>query len=150
MYRNIIQNYRPVILLSAFSKIFENIMYHKIMSFLDMKKILYKHQYGFRPNHSTIYPIMHLLNHCAEATSELTPEYTLVALCDLSKAFDVIDHEILIRKLNIYGIRGTANDWLRSYLSNRVQYVNFYENISSTLLMKVGVPQGSILGRLLI
>ena len=90
---------------------------------------------------------MHLLNHCAEATSGLTPEYTLVALhvCDLSKVFDVIGHEILLRKLNIYGIRGTANDWLRSYLSNRVQFVNFDENISSTLPIKVGVPQGSIL-----
>ena len=100
-------------------------------------------------NHSTIHPIMHLLNHCSEATSGLTPEYTLVALCDISKAFHVIDHEILLRKLNTYGIRGTANDWLRSYLSNRVQFVNFDENISSTLPIKVGVPQGSILGPLL-
>ena len=92
---------------------------------------------------------MHLLNHCAEATSGLTPEYTLVALCDLSKAFDVIDHKILLRKLNTYGIRGTANEWLRSYLSNRVQFVNFDENILSTIPIKVGVPQGSILGPLL-
>ena len=97
-----LQNYRPVSLLSAFSKILEKIMYNKIMSFLDTKKILCKHQYGFRPNHSTIHPIMHLLNHCAEATSGLTPGYTLVAL------FDVIDHEILLRKLNTYGIRGTG------------------------------------------
>ena len=98
---------------------FQNhVHFNTIMSFLDMKKILYKHQYGFRPNHSTIHAIMHLLNHCAEATSGLTPEYTLVALCNISKAFDVIDHEILLIKLNTYDIPGTTNDWLRSYLSN--------------------------------
>ena len=107
-----------------------------------MKKILYKHQYGFRLNHSTMRPVMHLLNYFAESTSGLTPEYTLIALCDPSIAFDIIDHEILLRKLNIYGIRGTANDWLRSYLSNRVEFVNFDENISSTLPINIGSASG--------
>ena len=70
---------------------------------------------------------MRLLNHCAEATVGLTPEYTLAAICDISKAFDIIDHEILLNKLNIYAIRSTSNDWLRSYLSNRVQFLFIHQ-----------------------
>ena len=70
----------------------------------------YYHQYGFRPKHSTIHPIIHLLNHCASSSSKHDPETTLAILCDLSKAFDVIDHDILLSKMNNYGIRGLAND----------------------------------------
>ncbi len=119
------------------------------MSFLSSHNILYKHQYGFRPKHSTIHPIIHLLNHCASASSQHDPEYTLAVFCDLSKAFDVIDHEILLKKLTNYGIRGTANDWFRSYLSDRIQYVEVEGNRSKTVPIHIGVPQGSILGPLL-
>ena len=111
--------------------------------------ILYKHQYGFRSNHSTIHPIIHLLNHCAEAASKSSPEYTLAVLCDLSKAFDVINHKILLNKLHRYGIRGTAYNWFRSYLSNRRQFVEIDGTRSSTVALCCGVPQGSILGPLL-
>ena len=93
-----IKNYQPISLLPAFSKIFEKIMYNKIMSFLDSKNILYKHQYGFRPKHSTIHPILHLLDDCSTNNNRIPKTYTMTILCDLSKAFDVIcnDRPILL------------------------------------------------------
>jgi len=87
-------------------------MYKKLSSFLE--PILFKHQYGFRPNHSTIHPIIQLLNYCAESNNKPRLEITLAIFCDLSKVFDVISHEILVSKLNTYGIRGNANNWFKS------------------------------------
>ena len=144
-----LKNYRPISLLPAFSKLFEKIMYNKLMSFLNTNNILSNIQYGFRPKHSTIHPIIHLLNHCAERNNKIISEYTLATLCDLSKAFDVISHKILLQKLNNYGIRGIANKWFENYLSQRTQYVEFDNCKSSTKDIKCGVPQGSILGHLL-
>jgi len=147
--RSLLKNYRPISLLPAFSKLLERTMYNQLMTYLKINNILYTHQYGFRPSHSTIPPIIHLLNHCGDASCKPSPEYTLATLCDLSKAFDVIDHNILLSKLHIYGIRGTVNDWFRSYLSNRLQLVDINGNQSSTVPIRCGVPQGSILGPLL-
>ena len=113
------------------------------MTFLNTN-ILYKHRYEFRPNHSTIHPIIHLFNQCGEAASNSSPEYKLATLCDLSKAFDIIDHEILLSELIRYGIR-TVNDWSRSYLSNRIQCVDIDGNKSSTVAVRCGVTQRSIL-----
>jgi len=143
------KNYRPVSLLPAFSKLLEKIMYNKLMSFLDTNNILYKHQYGFRPKHSTVHPIIHLLNHCADSSNKAEPEFTLALFCDLSKAFDVINHDILLKKLNSYGIRGIANQWFKSYLSHRNQFVEIDHHKSNLLPIQCGVPQGSILGPLL-
>ena len=112
--RCLLKNNRPVSLLPAFSKLLEKIMYSKLMEFLLSNNILHRHKYGFGPKHSTIHPIIHLLNHCAKSTSKQDPEYTLSILCDLSKAFDVITHDILLNKTNSYGIRGVAGDWFRS------------------------------------
>ncbi len=114
----ILNNYRPVSLLSSFSKIIEKIMYTKFLSFLNSKNILYKHQYGFREKHSTIHPLLHLLNHCAEANNKQPKEHTLAIYCDLSKVFDVINHKILLHKLIHYGLRGIVNKWFQNYLSN--------------------------------
>ena len=72
-------------------------MYCKLVKFLDKYDILYKHQYGFRAKHNTIHPIIHLLNKCANATNAQNPESTLIVLCDLSKAFDVIDHKMFLK-----------------------------------------------------
>ena len=124
-------------------------MYSKIMKFLDANNILYRHQYGIRAEHSTIRPVLHLLNHCAEANNITPSQLTLATFCDLSKAFDTISTDILLHKLNIYGISGTANKWIESYLTNRSQYVDFDSNVSSSLPVRCGVPQGSILGPLL-
>ncbi len=124
-------------------------MYNKVVSFLDSNNSFYHHQYGFRKKHSTIHPILHLLNLCSDANNKKPREITLSVFCDLSKAFDVIDHTILLKKLKFYGIRGIVNDWFRDYLTNRYQYVEI-ENSKSTLLpIDCGVPQGSILGPLL-
>ena len=119
------------------------------MKFLDKYDILYKHQFGFRAKHNTIHPISHLLNTCVNASNAQNPESTLIVLCDLSKAFDVIDHKTLLKKLHTYGIRGIANKWFESYLSGRQQYVDIDNNSSNKSEITLSVPQGSILGPLM-
>ena len=145
------RNYRPISLLTSFSKLLEKLMYDNIISFLLLNNSLYEHQYGFRGKHSTIQPIIHLLNHCAEATNKHNSEFTMVVLIDLSKAFDVINHKILLNKYKIKYMwyRGIANDWFESYLSNRTQFVEIDDMNSSYQHVPCGVPQCSILGPLL-
>ena len=120
----IINNYRPISLLSSFSKILERAMFNKLISFFNSNNLFYRHQYGFRPKHSTIHLILHLINHCSQGFNKNQPENTLAVFCDLSKAFDVIDHSKLLHKMYVYGIRGAAYDWFKSDLSDRTQYVD--------------------------
>ena len=115
-----------------------------IMKCLDANNILYKHQYGFRAKHSTIHHVLHLLNHCEEASNTTPSQLTLATFCDLSEAFDTISPNILLSQLNTYGIRGVANKWIESYLTNIIQYVDFDSHISTRLPVRCGVPQGSI------
>ena len=140
-------HYRPVSVLPVLSKVFEKAMYSRMLSFLYKHELLYKHQYGFKQNHSTYMALIILLDKLSTALEN--GDYTLGIFLDFSKAFDTIDHCILLKKLEMYGIRGTAHKWLSSYLSNRFQYVEYNDARSLPKEIICGVPQGSILGPLL-
>jgi hypothetical protein len=122
-------------------------MYNRLTSFLTEYNILTDKQFGFREQHSTYMALLSLID---KITNELdTRNFSLGIFIDLSKAFDTLDHNILLNKLVHYGIRGVANDWFRSYLSDRLQFVSIGSASSNKRIIKCGVPQGSILGPLL-
>ena len=137
-------NYR---LLSTFSKILERLMYNRILDFLNKHKILNKYQFGFRTNHSTYMALIILLENIMKALEN--GESAIGIFLDFQKAFDTVNHSILLDKLCIYGIRGPALSWITSYLSNRYQYVVYNGYESECKYISCGVPQGSILGPLL-
>ena len=140
-------NYRPVSVLCVLSKIFEKIMYNRVAAFLEIFKILHDNQYGFRKKSSTHVALLTFIDKVIEAIEN--GEYAIGVFLDFSKAFDTVDHQILLNKLDHYGIRGCALSWFKSYLSRRLQYVTYNGSQSSQQMIKCGVPQGSILGPLL-
>ena len=142
-----ISNYRPVSVLPVISKLFERLMFNRITDFIDKQNILYKYQFGFRTNHGTDSALITLVDHIMSAID--SGNIVLGVFLDFKKAFDTVNHTILISKLNKYGIRGVALDWIKDYLRNRYQFVAFNNVESDKKLIKCGVPQGSILGPLL-
>jgi hypothetical protein len=140
-------NYRPISLLPQISKLFEKTFYNRIINFLDINNILSPSQYGFRKNSRTSYGIIDMVEKIHKAL--INNKIPIGLFIDLQKAFDTIDHKILLSKLYHYGIRGTALQWIHSYLSNRTQFT-LHNNVKSTLgNITCGVPQGSILGPIL-
>lgn len=143
----VLTNYRPISILPVMSKILEKLAYNRLSSFLNNHSILYEHQYGFRKSHSTYMAISHLTEKLYKAHD--MKEYSIAVFLDLSKAFDTIDHEILLLKLKYIGVSDVSLYWFTSYLKERKQYVSFKGFDSPQLDIKCGVPQGSILGPLL-
>ena len=140
-------NYRPVSILPVFSKILERLMYNRLIQYINDNNLLYKFQFGFQKGKSTSMALMMLVDKISEALDK--GEMVIGVFLDFSKAFDTVDHDILIEKMNIYGIRGIYNQWFRDYLSNRKQFVTYNKFQSESSAIKCGVPQGSILGPLL-
>ena len=142
-----IENYRPISLLNNMSKIFERIMYNRVITFFNKFNILYEKQFGFRTGHSTIDALFSSMNMLKMENGNKNK--ILGIFLDLSKAFDTVHHNILLYKLYNYGIRGTAYDLFKSYLSKRQQYTIIGDSSSKIRSLPVGVPQGSMLGPLL-
>ena len=140
-------NYRPISLLSVFSKVLEKVMYDRLYEYLLKFEVLYSYQFGFQKNKSTYMAIICLMDKLVKALE--TGEVGIGIFIDFRKAFDTVDHTILLEKLHYYGIRGIAHNWLSSYFMGRQQYVEFNQTISSPLRVQCGVPQGSNLGPLL-
>ena len=142
-----VENYRPISLLPAFSKILERLIYNRLFEFLNKHNVLSPSQYGFQKNMSTEYAITELQDRIVKDLA--SNKWTIGILLDLSKAFDTLDHSILIAKLGHLGIRGIPQQWFKSYLSGRKQFTSFKNSSSPLAFLSCGVPQGSILGPLL-
>jgi hypothetical protein len=140
-------NYRPISLLTSLSKIFEKLIHTRLLTYFNETKLFYEHQYGFLPRHSTEEAVHQLHNKVVHNIENKL--FTLGVFLDLSKAFDTIDHNILFNKLDIYGVRGKMLALLKSYMSNRTQFVSYNNHNSKPQRIQVGVPQGSVLGPLI-
>ena len=145
--KNLLENYRPVSVLTSISKVFEKVMHKQLQDYLLKCNLLYTSQYGFLPRRSTELAALELLDLIISKMDN--NDVPLNIYLDLSKAFDTLNHEILLYKLNYYGIRRNSLALMESYLQNRQQYVTYKEVNSQSKTITTGVPQGSILGPLL-
>ena len=145
--KNIVDNYRPISILSAISKIFEKILHKQLFAYLNNNNLISKHQFGFRPMHSTADALLHSTNEWYRNMDD--GMLNIAGFLDLKKAYDTVNHEILIGKLSFLGMQPCALNLITSYLGNRLQrcYVNGY--LYKPHKIDYGVPQGSILGPLL-
>ena len=142
-----INNYRPISLLSPFSKLFEKHLYKCLSDFFVKNNVLYNKQFGFRNQCSTELAVIDIVN---ELSSNLDKNLiTCGVFLDLAKAFNTVNHSILLKKLEKYGIRGLTLSLFESYLSSRMQVTKINSHVSSMIHVDSGVPQGSCLGPLL-
>uniref|UniRef100_A0A671WE94 Reverse transcriptase domain-containing protein n=1 Tax=Sparus aurata TaxID=8175 RepID=A0A671WE94_SPAAU len=137
-------HYRPISILSQFSKILEKIFHKRLFSYVDKQSILCEQQYGFRPNRTTTLALVDLVEKISNAIDN--KQYAVGVFLDLTKAFDTVNHELLLQKLYRYGMRGVAFSWLQTYLKNRSQYVHINGTDSQLLTVTCGLPQGAVLG----
>ena len=140
-------NYRPVSVLPVFSKLVERLMYNRLVTYINENRLLYKYQFGFQEGKATYMALIVLIEKVAEALDK--GESVIGVFLDFSKAFDTVDHGILLAKLHKYEVHDTALKWFEDYLTNRMQYVTYNSIKSEQKMIDCGVPQGSILGPLL-
>ena len=140
-------NYRPISLLSIFDKIIEKLMHKRLYNFMEENDILYHKQFGFRKGNSTINALMQITEKIKESIDK--GKYGCGIFIDLRKAFDTVNHNILLMKLEHYGIRESALLWFAAYLNKRKQFVSINGENSELRELSCGVPQGSVLGPLL-
>lgn len=142
--RSLPHNYRPISIVPIFSKIFEYLMYTQLNSHFEINSLLSNCQHGFRSSKCTTSAVTYLVENILLSFEQ--KKSVSLMLCDLSKAFDCVNHDILLAKLQHYGVFGNSIKLLQSYLTNRKQYVSVYSSQSTTLPVFTGVPQGSVLG----
>ena len=140
-------NYCPLSFLSSLEKILEKFMCKRLYTFLNSNNIIYNLRFGFRQQYSTSHTLVNITENIRKALDG--GNIGCGIFVDLQKAFDTVDHQILLTKLNHYGIRGVSNDWFKSYLSDRNQYVSMNRFDSGLAAINCDIPQGSVLGPLL-
>jgi hypothetical protein len=143
----ITSNYRPISVLPLFSKVFEKCMATRLVSFINKFSLISPHQFGFIKKVSTVDALINFSEYIYGALNE--KKHCISVFIDLKKAFDTVNHAVLLQKLSCYGIRGLPLDWMTSYLLNRQQCVKVGSQFSNYKTINIGVPQGSILGPLL-
>ena len=143
---HIFDNNRPISLLSSISKTFEKVIFNQVYAYFTNNDLFYNSQYGFRKLHSTEYASLEMVDRISQYLDN--GKLPITVYLDLSKAFDTINHEILLKKIKYYGFADTPLKWFESYLHNRQQHVFFNGCYSTPKTLETGVPQGSILGPL--
>lgn len=142
-----LNNYRPISVIPTIARVFERLIYNQIYEYLTTNDLLNSKQYGFRSLHSTALALSVSTNHWLLDMGN--GKMNTVIFLDIKKAFDTVDHDILLKKMMAYGISGSELEFFESYLRNRVQYCNINGSVSGFRKISCGVPQGSILGPLL-
>ena len=140
-------NYRPISLLPCLSKVMERVVYKQVNEFLERNEVLSRNQYGFRKKHQIQHAILKLLCNITENKEKLMD--TIAIFLDIQKAFDTVSHDILLRKLEFYKFDKKSIKWFKSFLEDRTQCVKINSTRSRYRNVKIGVPQGSVLGPLL-